>query len=319
MSNRVKIGYIMIKKTLRQALDFKNKLIKYKKIKNPKLYMTILAKNEGDIIEKQLQFHKAMGVDGFIVTDNNSSDNTLDIFKLYKEKGWIKEIICERNNNHEQSKWVDRMIRIARDKYNADWVINSDADEFWSSNSGCLKHELIQSVSNNINVNVYNVLPENTKDFYLNEKLIVNPGNICKNIMSELSPYSLYNEQIGKVIHRTKGYLKINDGNHSVKMRMKSTQKSQDIIIYHYNLRSPEHFKSKMINGGASINSNKHLPTNTAQHWRYFYDIFVNQGKDYLDEYDKVVGTKYIKDFEMSNVFMVGTIVKDFFEGKNEH
>ena len=30
--------------------------------------------------EENLQFHKAMGVDGFIITDNNSTDSTPDIY-----------------------------------------------------------------------------------------------------------------------------------------------------------------------------------------------------------------------------------------------
>ena len=45
---------------------------KHETIVNPLLIMTILAKDEADIIEEQIKFHKNMGVDSFIVTDNNS-------------------------------------------------------------------------------------------------------------------------------------------------------------------------------------------------------------------------------------------------------
>lgn len=58
--------------------------------------MTLLVRNEADIIETNLLFHRQMGVDGFIVTDNNSTDETANILRKYYEKGWIKEITMNR-------------------------------------------------------------------------------------------------------------------------------------------------------------------------------------------------------------------------------
>ena len=42
----------------------------FKQTKKVKLFMTLLVKNEEGMLEENLQFHKAMGVDGFIITDN---------------------------------------------------------------------------------------------------------------------------------------------------------------------------------------------------------------------------------------------------------
>ena len=275
--------------------------------------MTILAKNESDIIEHQIIYHKAMGVDGFIVTENNSSDNTREIFEKYKKKGWIKEIIYETSNNHDQKKWVGRMVNIAREKYKADWVINSDADEFWCCTKGTIKDELANSRSNVIYADIYNIYPENTLKFYENDKLIAFPENLPSNIKDKLSPYSIYNKQIHKVIHRTKGYLSIEDGNHNVSMMRKSSEKSDNIIIFHYCVRGLEHFKRKMINGGASINNNEKVSKNAAQHWKYYYDLFVNQGCDYQVEYEKITGEKYFNDINANGVFRTENKVKEFF------
>ena len=82
----------------------------FKQTKEVKLFMTLLVKNEEGMLEENLQFHKAMGVDGFIITDNNSTDSTPDIIRKYKQKGWIKEVIEEKATNYEQKDWVDRMI-----------------------------------------------------------------------------------------------------------------------------------------------------------------------------------------------------------------
>ncbi|OBU27792.1 hypothetical protein AYY22_15930 [Photobacterium kishitanii] len=277
----------VVNKLKRIGIYIRNKIVRHKKIKKPKVFMTILAKNEADIIEYQLRYHKNMGIDGFIVTDHNSSDGTREIFEKYKKIGWVKEIIDETGSDFIQSKLVDRMIKVAKNKYNADWIINADADEFWCCNGNNIKEILAKSYSNVIYADIYNVYPEDEKCFFNNDKLIVNHQNIDDEHIKKLSPYSIYAKQIHKVIHRADGYISIYDGNHSVDMKMKSTCEAKDIYICHYSLRGFEHFKRKMLNGGAVINSSKELPENTAQHWRYFYDLFVNKGADYSDEYKK--------------------------------
>ena len=52
----------------------------FRRTSNPKLIMTLLVKNEEDILEENLCFHKAMGVDGFIITDG-----TIEIIRKYQE------------------------------------------------------------------------------------------------------------------------------------------------------------------------------------------------------------------------------------------
>ena len=88
--------------------------------KNPVVCMTLLVKNEEDILEQNLIFHKQKGVDFFIVTDNNSTDKTPEILRKYQEKGWIKEIIEEKATDYRQKVWVDRMVWRAKTVYKAD-------------------------------------------------------------------------------------------------------------------------------------------------------------------------------------------------------
>lgn len=129
----------MLKKTGYALRDIFHTL---RKTSDPRLVMTLLVKNEEAMLEENLLFHKAMGVDGFIVTDNNSTDRTMDILEQYRQKGWILEIIRETAENYEQKSWVDRMIWKAKTVYHADWIINADADELWFAPSGNLKDEL---------------------------------------------------------------------------------------------------------------------------------------------------------------------------------
>ena len=42
--------------------------------RRPHIVMTLLVKNEEQMLAQQIEFHHALGVDHFIVTDNNSTE-----------------------------------------------------------------------------------------------------------------------------------------------------------------------------------------------------------------------------------------------------
>jgi len=52
-----------------------------------RLVMTLKVRDEADIIEDNLRFHRAMGVDFFVVTDNGSVDGTSEILDRYVSAG----------------------------------------------------------------------------------------------------------------------------------------------------------------------------------------------------------------------------------------
>ena len=87
-----------------------------------------------------------------IVTDHQSGDGTRDILEQYKKEGVILALIDEPGVAFDQVAWVHRMIELARDRYHADYCINSDADEFWYTASGSLRNELARSRAGKIPV-----------------------------------------------------------------------------------------------------------------------------------------------------------------------
>ena len=91
--------------------------------------MTLLVRDEQDILRENIEFHKSQGVDFFIATDNRSTDDTTKILKEYESLGILKYIYEEKDYN--QAPWVTHMARMAYTVYGADWIINNDADEFW--------------------------------------------------------------------------------------------------------------------------------------------------------------------------------------------
>ena len=94
------------------------------------LVMTLLARDEIDIVDSWLAFHLNAGVDLVIATDNRSQDGTTEVLEEYARSGHV-HLIREPGEDLRQDEWVTRMARLAATDYGADWVINSDADEFW--------------------------------------------------------------------------------------------------------------------------------------------------------------------------------------------
>jgi hypothetical protein len=106
-----------------------------------RLVMALKVRNEEDILDHNLRYHAAQGVDAFIVTDNGSTDGTLDILRRWESAGRLR-LISEPSaaDFKEQGHWwVTRMARLAGSEMGADWVIHADADEFWWPPGGDLK------------------------------------------------------------------------------------------------------------------------------------------------------------------------------------
>src|SRR6266487_4479785 len=106
-----------------------------------KLVMTLRARDEADVVDAQIAFHLNAGVDFVVATDHTSQDGTTEILDRYAQAGYL-HLIREAGDGFRQSEWVTRMARLAATDFGADWVINSDVDEFWWPRTGTLKELL---------------------------------------------------------------------------------------------------------------------------------------------------------------------------------
>jgi hypothetical protein len=110
-----------------------------------RLVMALKVRDEGDVLEANLRYHHALGVDRFIVTDNGSTDATPEILARYREAGLAQVLEAPGTDYREAGAgWLTRMARLAATEHAADWVIHTDADEFWLPVEGSLKDVLGQ-------------------------------------------------------------------------------------------------------------------------------------------------------------------------------
>jgi primosomal protein N' len=219
------------------------------------LTMTILVKNEIDIIEKNIRFHAKKGVDSFVVMDNNSTDGTRE--KLHELKKEFEITIIDEKGTYNQAKWMTKLTHIARKKYNPTWLIPNDADEFWISEKS-IKDSLPKKGAV-LTVDRFNfLLYEGLTSWDKSEYRVENPVFYRKNTQLESDKISIILTKISpKVIIKPKGLLWIRGGNHkalhiqNIKDYFRHYDKIkrfEKIKVFHFPIRSFEQFKKNIEN-----------------------------------------------------------------------
>jgi hypothetical protein len=106
-----------------------------------KLVQTLVVRDEADIVGAQIDYHLKAGVDFVLATDHDSRDGTTEILASYERQGVLR--LFREQGEMRESVWRSRMARLAATEHGADWVINTDADEFWMPRRGTLKEALV--------------------------------------------------------------------------------------------------------------------------------------------------------------------------------
>jgi hypothetical protein len=107
-----------------------------------RLAMTLLVRDGADLIDDNLRYHRAQGVDLFVIGDNGSTDGSVEILERYERAGLID---LERIPGGAREAQGDGRTKLARRalELGADWVIHNDQDEFWwPAGGGDLKEAL---------------------------------------------------------------------------------------------------------------------------------------------------------------------------------
>ncbi len=229
-----------------------------------KLVATVLARDEEDVIDAQIAFHLNAGVDFVIATDNNSRDRTTEIFESYARAGYL-HLIHEPAEGLRQGEWVTRMARLAAAEFGADWVINTDADEFWWPREGSLR-EILAAVPPRYGI---------VQAFWRSFVPRVDDGEFFAERMTARvsqqapinDPTSFYRPVI-KVAHRADPEVVVGRGNHAlVDSRFAVLRSWYPIEVLHFPLRSGAQWAHKVELQGVAFTEHIERP-GTGYHLR---------------------------------------------------
>ena len=105
-----------------------------------RIVMTLVVRDEADVLEANLLAHRALGVDAFAVLDNGSTDGTAELLGRWSDAG-LARVTRDPDADTDEVflEWQTRLALQAAEELGADWVINNDGDEFWVPMEGDLK------------------------------------------------------------------------------------------------------------------------------------------------------------------------------------
>ena len=251
-----------------------------------KLVMTLLARDEADVVEEWLRFHLNAGADFVVATDNRSQDGTTDVLERYAREGHV-HLIREEGEDLRQNEWVTRMARLAATDFGADWVINSDADEFWWPRGAPLRDMLAAVPPRYGTVGAFlRMFPP--RPILRAEPDLGGEGSFAERMTVRFSalapindPASLY-KPIRKVIHRGHPQIRVTRGNHAlVDSPFDPLRGWFPIEVFHFPLRSPEQCAHKAKLQGEAFQRIERAPT--AYHANMFAALESGTIRDYYD------------------------------------
>jgi Glycosyl transferase family 2 len=211
-----------------------------------KVVMTLLVRDEADIVDAQIAFHLHAGVDFVVATDNRSSDGTTEILERYERAG-VLHTVREERDDMRQDEWVTRMARLAATEFGAEWVLNSDADEFWWPRGGSLK-DVLASVPErfgSIRGCWRHFLPRPDDGAFFAERMVVRLGAPA----SPGDKRTIFHAH-QKVAHRADPAVTIEAGNHNaIGAALDPVRAWHPVEVLHFSFRSPEQVARKARGG----------------------------------------------------------------------
>ena len=262
--------------------------------------MTLLARDEADIVESWLAFHLNAGADFVIATDNRSEDGTTDVLERYAREGHV-HLIHEPGEDLRQNEWVTRMARLAATDFAADWVINSDADEFWWPRGASLKDVLaaVPPRYGTVGAFLRVFCPRPGSEGDPLERMTVRFSALAP----INDPASLY-KPIRKVVHRAHPEITLARGNHAVIDSPFAPLRGWfPIEVFHFPLRSlPQTTHKTALQGHAFEQHIARAPT------AYHANMFDALRSGRLEEY---YGSLIVDDEEVERGVAKGRLVVD--------
>ena len=238
--------------------------------------MTLLVRDEADIVAQNIEHHLNAGVDFVVATDNGSTDGTLDILDAYERAGVLK-LVREPEQNFAQVAWMTRMAHQAREDFGADWVLNNDADEFWHPLAGDLKSGLRPHDGGVMRCPRCTLIYAFDTDTSVPwpDRVVFRTASPQPRPSADAGPQDphYYYLAAPKALASTAGLTRVHMGNHDVDHETPLSRLKPTIRVYHVPIRDEEQYRRRVVQGAAALEANRNFGPGVGWHWRQWNQV----------------------------------------------
>lgn len=237
------------------------------------IVLTLMVRDEVDIVAAMIEHHLDQGVDRIIATDNASVDGTREVLAEYEALG-VLTLLDDSRHEKQQAEVVTAMARRAVEEHGASWVINADADEFWApvDRSRTLA-EVLRELPDRIEslrIPVVNLLGAPAED-----------GPVLSSLAwrdvraeDELKAVGLHAQPTADMLVRGVPGLEIAQGNHFSNLPVtEAAPEGLGIEVLHVPFRSWTRYERRVRNTGEAYDRSPHLTPSPRHHgmrdWRW--------------------------------------------------
>lgn len=233
----------------------------------PKIVMTVMVRDEVDVMAAMIEHHLSQGVDLIIATDNGSVDGTREVLASYAESGRV-ELHDYPAYDKNQTGVVSKMASRAAAVHHATWVINADADEFFVPQDPALTlREALRGIPTGIgsfSARVVNMTGEPARDGGFFDRLVLRDERDESSLMATVA---LHAHPTADVIHVGRVGVTVQQGNHGVDIpSMGEPDDAFAIEVLHYPWRTYRQYSTKILNTGRSYQSNPDVNPSPRHH-----------------------------------------------------
>jgi hypothetical protein len=256
--------------------------------KELKVVVVAIFKNEAHILEEWIQHYLREGVDTFLLIDNDSDDNYMDILKKYIDAG--KVILNIDKERYKQIQHYNNYY-LNKVKNEYDWVLLVDLDEFiYARNGFNTIKDYLKSLDNNVAQIFIPMKLYGSSGFIEQPKLVVenfikrkiyktNQSMYTKTIMrcNKLKRFDNHSSQIinGIEISATNNTRNNNYKNRCLDTISEDILKKSYLHLNHYEIQSWDWFKIKMTRGSA-LTKTPHFTRNEAYFKEHDYNDIID-------------------------------------------
>lgn len=215
------------------------------------VWAVTMVKNEADVIGHGVRHLLRQGVDGVIVADNLSTDQTPQVLAQLAAQHPRVHVGTDSMREFYQGRKMSHLANLAR-RAGAEWVVLFDADEFWFA-EGSTVADYLRSLDGPavIRCALHDGRATSVEGVDLEDTSCL--------IRLDQQPSMV------KVAIRPDGWVWVNDGNHEAVDL--PGQRADGLFGVHLPRRSLEQFSRKVTQGADSIRAAA-VPENFAHHWK---------------------------------------------------